>query len=513
MEKKIIYICFILLLIPMVVYAGGSKEDVAVKEQVKCEYKVIAYDTTEEKEFNVATYSMILTNFEDDTYEIEDENTPNSKLDKKYYANYLFDGNTFYELYTKAGNTCPTMFSYDAPSNMFRYGYFYTQKGHNNSDIFEQSEREIKGTKYVRKNDSEEWKKATSDKNEQKNDTFDCTYQFATDFGVLTDNQLILEVSLKRENIKSQKLINYILNATYYGTADTIKHPSVGSCKFGDDGEEDCEWTTLFELPITAAVANNQFYLQIDAETFDTLNKSMKNKKCIDKKNIYSYMMAETINSRKVLVVTTDKSKADASEQTVYDGDTSDIIMLSNLKDSIDTFNTKITSYPKDCSTGTEDAKTSCIKKQEEVYKDAKRITGLCKKTYADFSTDKAIVKACETFLEVSIADYAKEGYFGNRVITSETGSSCDDTLGSLGKWLKTIYDIMKYAVPVVIVVLGIKDFISGTISGNDDALKKAGSAFVKRLIWGAAFVALPVLITMILTFAFGGSFADICIF
>ena len=114
---------------------------------------------------------------------------------------------------------------------------------------------------------------------------------------------------------------------------------------------------------------------------------------------------------------------------------------------------------------------------------------------------------------EDPLKKWAEAGYFGNRIITSETGTDCDDTLGSLGKWLKTIYDIMKYAVPVVIVVLGIKDFISGTISGNDDALKKAGSAFIKRLIWGAAFVALPVLITMILTFAFGGSFADICIF
>ena len=153
-----------------------------------------------------------------------------------------------------------------------------------------------------------------------------------------------------------------------------------------------------------------------------------------------------------------------------------------------------------------------CLKYQYEQYKKAQKLVDECRRIYVDFNSTEDDIKNCDD-LNGLIETWAKAGYFGDRIITTQSGSSCDAVLGALGVWLKRIYDIMKFAVPIVIVVLGIKDFISGTISGKDDALKKAGSTFVKRLIWGAAFVALPVLITMILTFAFGGSFADICIF
>ncbi len=160
---------------------------------------------------------------------------------------------------------------------------------------------------------------------------------------------------------------------------------------------------------------------------------------------------------------------------------------------------------------GKEDTK-GCAEFQYNTYKRALNLQKICKEYYADFTVLQEVIDSCDAF-QNDIVTWAEAGYFGNRVITNQSGSSCDDVLGALGVWLKKIYDIMKYAVPIIIVVLGIKDFISGTISGKDDALKKAGSTFVKRLIWGAVFVALPVLITMILTFAFGGSFADICIF
>ena len=174
-------------------------------------------------------------------------------------------------------------------------------------------------------------------------------------------------------------------------------------------------------------------------------------------------------------------------------------------------------SYPKKCnsSTMTESQFKSCVSKQNAFYDAAQKAANECRKLLADLSikNDSDEYTNCETFLDKTLSKYAKAGYFGNRIITGNTSSNnCDQTLGSLGEWLTTIFKIMLLAVPVIIMIFGFKDFIKALLSGKDDELKKSGSTFIKRLIFGAVFVALPMIIKVILTIALGGDFADICI-
>ena len=183
------------------------------------------------------------------------------------------------------------------------------------------------------------------------------------------------------------------------------------------------------------------------------------------------------------------------------------------LKDKITNFSKNKIGATKKCAS--DDKK--CLTKQLRLYEEAKTISGLCNKIYADIAIkedgEDGLYKKCKEVFEPKLKEFSKAGYFGNRIITGNTtGNNCDDTLGSLGEWLTKIFKLMLLAVPVIIMVFGFKDFIKALLSGKDDELKKSGATFIKRLIFGAVFVALPMIIKVILTIALGGDFADICI-
>ena len=160
-------------------------------------------------------------------------------------------------------------------------------------------------------------------------------------------------------------------------------------------------------------------------------------------------------------------------------------------------------------------------KNQIEFYNKYKKAANCCKQIYSDLNVDsssddynycdKITGKVNDPNINL-LNEWVTKDYFGNRVISGNNGTDCKGILGSLGDWLSRIYNILKLAVPAIIVAMGFKDFIQGMSSDKDDALKKAGTNFIKRLVVGAVFVMLPMLIKMILTFAFGGSFSDICI-
>ena len=48
-----------------------------------------------------------------------------------------------------------------------------------------------------------------------------------------------------------------------------------------------------------------------------------------------------------------------------------------------------------------------------------------------------------------------------------------------------TVYNILLVAVPIMIVLFGIIDFVKAVASGKEDEIKKNTSTFIKRLITG----------------------------
>ena len=68
-----------------------------------------------------------------------------------------------------------------------------------------------------------------------------------------------------------------------------------------------------------------------------------------------------------------------------------------------------------------------------------------------------------------------------------------------LAIYIANIVKWLKYIIPVIVIVLGILDFIKAIASEKDDEMKKAQGHFVKRLIAAALIFIIPVIIEFIL--------------
>lgn len=64
---------------------------------------------------------------------------------------------------------------------------------------------------------------------------------------------------------------------------------------------------------------------------------------------------------------------------------------------------------------------------------------------------------------------------------------------------LHDAYNIIKFAVPIILLAMSIKDFGTAIISQNNDALKKAVNIFIKRLIIAVVILVIPTILNFIL--------------
>lgn len=63
------------------------------------------------------------------------------------------------------------------------------------------------------------------------------------------------------------------------------------------------------------------------------------------------------------------------------------------------------------------------------------------------------------------------------------------------------VVDIMQVAVPIILILLGMVDFIKAISSQNEDNIKKAQGLFIKRLIVGALVFFVFVIVKMLISF------------
>lgn len=65
--------------------------------------------------------------------------------------------------------------------------------------------------------------------------------------------------------------------------------------------------------------------------------------------------------------------------------------------------------------------------------------------------------------------------------------------------YIELVWNVIKYATPILIIILGILDFIKVVFSGEDKDLKEAGRKFLKQIIIGVAIILLPALLGFLL--------------
>lgn len=79
---------------------------------------------------------------------------------------------------------------------------------------------------------------------------------------------------------------------------------------------------------------------------------------------------------------------------------------------------------------------------------------------------------------------------------------NCDTLFGTntaTGKYLHDIYNILKFAVPLILLGLSIKDFGGAIISQDESAKKKALNTLFQRIIISILFFVIPTILNLIL--------------
>ncbi len=85
--------------------------------------------------------------------------------------------------------------------------------------------------------------------------------------------------------------------------------------------------------------------------------------------------------------------------------------------------------------------------------------------------------------------------------------TSCEDLFGNdetLINQIKTIKNIIMIAIPIILIGLGILDFVKAIFASNEDQIKKAQSKFIKRIIIAIVIFLIPSILQLILTIANG---------
>ncbi len=103
------------------------------------------------------------------------------------------------------------------------------------------------------------------------------------------------------------------------------------------------------------------------------------------------------------------------------------------------------------------------------------------------------------------------ENYSEYEIINDNGGSSgnienpnnCGDLFGDeLVKLINDIMNVIRIAVPILLIVLGIVDFTKAVFSGDDKAMSKAQSTFIKRIVAAVIVFLVPIFVNLVLNIA-----------
>lgn len=117
--------------------------------------------------------------------------------------------------------------------------------------------------------------------------------------------------------------------------------------------------------------------------------------------------------------------------------------------------------------------------------------------TYMDYYLSNGVKEACVDFclnMDDEISKLKKEYGIPTGTKDGECGFS-----EKLILFIANIVKWIKYIIPVIVIVLGILDFIQAIAADKDDMMKKAQGRFVKRLIAAALIFIIPFIIEFVL--------------
>ena len=131
-----------------------------------------------------------------------------------------------------------------------------------------------------------------------------------------------------------------------------------------------------------------------------------------------------------------------------------------------------------------------------EVDTQENTIKNYCREILANYNADGGTQEDCLNSC-INISDTINKAKQKAGLIGSGTGK-CGFS-AKLLVWVNNIMKWIKYILPVLVIVLGIIDFIKAIAADKDDEMKKAQGRFIRRLIAAALAFIIPLIIAFIL--------------
>ena len=143
------------------------------------------------------------------------------------------------------------------------------------------------------------------------------------------------------------------------------------------------------------------------------------------------------------------------------------------------------------------DGEASCQSSKLGKVKDSEDLLkSYCRTIVSNYSYDGSSEEECiKSCLDIDTIIRNKKEQVG----ILKNGSGDCGFSGRLLVWLNNIMRWIKYILPVIVILLGIIDFIKAVAADKEDEMKKAQGRFVKRLISAAIVFLVPLLIEFIL--------------
>ena len=116
---------------------------------------------------------------------------------------------------------------------------------------------------------------------------------------------------------------------------------------------------------------------------------------------------------------------------------------------------------------------------------------------YEYSESQKDCIKQCLN-LDVTLNDLKKGTDLYSYRVYDDNPNSCNFS-SRLVAWIMKVLEWIRYIVPVLLIILSIMEFIKAVSSDEEDAIRKAGSRFVKRLIVAALIFVLPLILEFLL--------------
>lgn len=148
------------------------------------------------------------------------------------------------------------------------------------------------------------------------------------------------------------------------------------------------------------------------------------------------------------------------------------------------------------------DNQNADLSKLDFTYNDLKgkcpsHLYATSKRYFSNISNAKVSGKSYQTYGLITkgkSSDYKKKAYKSGKI-------DCN-TLGTTFKYIKGLYNFIRFIVPALIVVFSSIDFASVVLSGEADKLQKAKKNFIIRLIVGIAILFIPIILESLLKIA-----------